>query len=368
MNLRRAVAIVAAGWLVCQALHAQPDTGGTAGSFTAVEATIERARADVGATFGMALQVYDRQDKLVYTRMWGDFPSDRRVPIASASKMVAGTLLLVLVDRGVLKLDSTTGEILGWTGPKGKITLRQLLGQVSGLSPEVPCLNDTATTLAACVDAIRDDARLFRHEPGTQFTYGGGHFQVAARMAEVASGKTWNDLFTELLGRPLSLHPETNFYTSPWLGLSKAGTTNPRIAGGMVASMNDYARLLAVPFHLGTFGGHAFSRPSLFEDMGTEPSPSAILNVSPMASISNLPFRYGFGAWIECLPSRPQCPLLSSPGLFGFTPWLDRDSGYYAVLGTYRLPPTPADINGIIDFSVQLEQRLKPLLAEALRR
>ena len=30
-------------------------------------------------------------------------------------------------------------------------------------------------------------------------------------------------------------------------------------------------------------------------------------------------------AWLECPPPAVNCAVLSSPGAFGFTPWLDRD-------------------------------------------
>jgi hypothetical protein len=57
------------------------------------------------------------------------------------------------------------------------------------------------------------------------------------------------------------------------------------------------------------------------------------------------------------------CEQLSSPGAFGFTPWLDRDVGYYAILGM----EVSESNNGVVSFSVSLAQQLKPLIREALR-
>jgi CubicO group peptidase (beta-lactamase class C family) len=71
--------------------------------------------------------------------MYGDFSPDRRVAIASASKLVSGVTLFRLIDQGYLSLDSTTGQVLGWTGDEGAITLRELMSFTSGLQPENRC-------------------------------------------------------------------------------------------------------------------------------------------------------------------------------------------------------------------------------------
>ena len=60
--------------------------------------------------------------------------------------------------------------------------------------------------------------------------------------------------------------------------------------------------------------------------------------------------------------------MVSSPGAFGWTPWFDREAGYYAVIAMFRAPAGGmAGAAGTVDFSVQLEQRLKPLIADAMK-
>ncbi|MCF8209894.1 MAG: beta-lactamase family protein [Rhodoferax sp.] len=349
--------------LACGGALAQ---GPVAAPFAEVERTITEAYSATESNFGMAVHVYDRQDRLVYGYTTGDFHPDKFVPVASASKIVTGILILSLVQQGELSLGATTQQVLGWSGEKGTITLRQLLGQVSGLKPSASCVNDVKTTLTACVDAIRDDASALVHSPGTHFDYGSSHFHVAARMAEVATGRNWNTLFSETLSRPLGLSPQTTFYTSPWLGRVGAGEDNPRAAGGLVASLRDYAKLLAIPFHHGEFSGRQFMSAELAAVMGTEPNPLASVGGSPMARATGKPIRYGLGAWVECLPAQPECPVLSSAGAFGWTPWMDRESGYYAVIAMFRPPGGGSAAAGVVDFSVQLQQRLKPLLSAAM--
>ena len=52
-------------------------------------------------------------------------------------------------------------------------------------------------------------------QPGTRFDYGNTHLHVAARMAEVATGKTWDAIFSSELRAPLGIGAQAIFYTWP---------------------------------------------------------------------------------------------------------------------------------------------------------
>lgn len=327
----------------------------------AVDQTAAAAFATVTDLPGMTLTVYDRNDNKVFEQNYGTFSADQRVSVASASKMVSGTLIFRLIDRGLLSLDSTTGDVLGWTGANRNITLRHLLSFTSGLEPNPLCLFNRLTTLEACVNNIRDTP--LKAPPGTQFEYGGAHLQVAARMAEMVTSNTpWDTLFIEELRTPLGLPAEVNYYTTPWI-TTATGTTNPMIAGGLFISSNEYAKLLAIPFHRGTYQGTSFASTALFDLQAIEPYPGVTIVNSPLATIG-LPFRYGLAAWLECTTPATGCTVLSSPGAFGFTPWFDRENGYYAILAMEK----GVDPNvGVVEFSVNLVQQLKPLIVQALQ-
>lgn len=329
-------------------------------SWDAVDQTAASAFATATDLPGMTLTVYDRNDNKVFEKNYGTFSADQRVSVASASKMVSGTLIFRLIDRGLLALDSTTGEVLGWTGANRDITLRHLLSFTSGLEPEATCILNRFTTLEACVNIIRDTAP--KAAPGMQFEYGGTHLQVAARMAEVVTGKPWNTLFAEELRSPLGLPPEVNYYTTPWISTT-TGTTNPMIAGGLFISSNEYANLLAIPFHRGTYKGTTFASTTMFDLQAKEPYPGITIVNSPLAKMG-LPFRYGLTAWLECTTPATGCTVLSTPGAFGFTPWFDRQNGYYAILA---MEQGVSSGGGVVPFSVNLVQQLKPLIVQALQ-
>jgi CubicO group peptidase (beta-lactamase class C family) len=303
----------------------------------------------------MGLAIYDAQGVKRFERMYGDFAADRRIAVASASKLVAGLTIMRLVSQGFLSLDSTTGQVLGWTGPQGAITLRQLLSFTSGMEREAPCTLLPDVALADCVVQISQMPLLAA--PGTRYDYGSTHLHVAARMAEVATGASWNDVFDAQIRTPLGLGPDLAFYTAPRMAL---GTTNPLIAGGLRATMNEYARMLALDFQRGVHQGNRLIDDALFDAQASEPYPDAVIGNSPFAAIA-LNFHYGLTAWLECPPPAVNCPVISSPGAFGFTPWLDRASGYYAIIAMEE----SRSQSQVVSFSVQLAQDLKPLIRAA---
>jgi CubicO group peptidase (beta-lactamase class C family) len=280
------------------------------------------------------------------------------VAVASSSKLVSGMVIFDAIRRGELTLDSTTGQVLGWTGPNAAITLRQLLSFTSGLARGATCTLNPLITLAACVNDIGDAAVMA--DPGTRFDYGSTHLQVAARMVEVGSGKTWSQLFADTLRTPLGLPADVTYFTLP---KQQLGMMNPLVAGGMRASTNEYAPLLGLAFHRGSTRGITVGTPALFDEMAREPYPNATIGSSPVMQIG-LSYHYGLTAWLMCDTPAAGCAELSSPGAFGFTPWFDRAAGYYAILGM-ELSGDAVD-TGVVDFSVKLQQQLAPLIRAQL--
>jgi serine-type D-Ala-D-Ala carboxypeptidase/endopeptidase len=358
--LRMSVLVFLTGWLTACGGGGDDAGGSPPPPIPDPFADVDRA---AGAAFtsqglsGMGVVVYDASGTRRFEKMYGTFAPDQRVAIASASKLVAGLTILRLVDQGFLSLDSTTGTVLGWTGPQGAITLRQLLSFTSGLEPEHACTLLPNITLAECVALIAN--RPLVAAPGTRFDYGSTHLHVAARMAEVVTGESWADVFAMQLKSPLALGPDLVFYTAPRQG---TGTTNPLIAGGLRATMNEYAKILKLEYDEGLWQGQRLMNAALFDAQSTEPYPNAVIGNSPAVN-AGFNAKYGLANWLECASPAVNCQVQSSPGAFGFTPWVDRDGGYYAIIA---MEVTESQA-GIVAFSVQLEQELKPLIREALR-
>lgn len=337
--------------LLLSACDGDSDGGAPAGNdaFAAVDSAA-RSAFESEHLEGMGLTIYNRDGTKVFEQMYGDFSPDQRVPIASASKLVSGVVIFRLMDEGYLNLDSSAAEVLGWTGDEGAVTLRQLLSFTSGLPPENRCTYQSTVTLADCVVTISQAG--LDAAPGTRFDYGSVHLAVAGRMAEVVTGQSWNNLFASQLRDPLGLPADIVYYANPLKG---TGTDNPLLAGGLQMSMNEYEHILHFVFDKGVWQGSALMAPGIFDTQTIDPYPDAVVGKSPGSSL-----RYGLTAWLECTTPQTGCAAISSPGAFGFTPWLDRATGYYAILGMY-------DTNNSKDhFGAQLEEQLAPLIVQAL--
>jgi CubicO group peptidase (beta-lactamase class C family) len=337
-------------------------SGPTPSEWDPVARAVDAAFA-TGTVPGIALAVYAPDGRLLYSRVRGDFALDRNVAVASASKMVSGLAILRAVEQGFLSLDSTTGSVLGWTGPQAAITLRQLLSFTSGL-PTVftagsgpDCTRNAFVTLAQCVADL--GAAGLAWPPGSRFEYGNTHLHVAARMAEVAIGASWATIFAQQLRQPFGWPAAVAYFTAP---RQSAGTLNPLIAGGLRISMTEYAQLLGVIHNRGSYQGQRLLSATLVEAMGRDPFPAAVTGFSPYANFG-LDREYGLTAWLECTTPATGCNDITSPGAFGFTPWIDRDGGYYALLGMEG-----DGLGEISAFAVQLSLDLRPLIRTAVPR
>jgi serine-type D-Ala-D-Ala carboxypeptidase/endopeptidase len=317
--------------------------------FAAITGLLEQRAAQAGVG-SMGLAIWDARDSKIYQHMLGDFTPDTRVAVASASKLVSGLVIFDVIRRGLASLETTTGEILGWPTPNASISLRHLLSFTSGLPSDATCTVNPLTTLARCADTLATATPVAA--PGAEFDYGSTHLLVAGAMAEQVTGQRWNDLFAQTLQVPLGLPSDVAYFTGP---RQAVGQINPLIAGGLRASMNEYRHFLAIAFHKGSYAGLTIGTTALYDQQAREPFPDAAIGSSPMPS-----FRYGLACWLDCATPKTGCEQLASPGAFGFTPWLDRAAGYYAILGM-QLESTGSD-EGVVAFAVSLQTELVPLI------
>jgi len=227
-----------------------------------IDARVTQAFASSGVA-GMSVRIMDRNDQVVYNKRFGTFTEDQRIAVASASKLVSAMVVFRLIEQNQLSLESTTGQMLGWTGPKADITVRHLLSFTSGLEPEAACTANPALTLQECAATLASRAALAL--PATRFDYGGAHLQVLGAMAEKATGKTWNTIFQEQLAVPMALSPQAGYYTFP---RAESGQTNPLVAGGLRLTTAEYMHLLRLAFHKGTTSGRSLISAARFDQQG----------------------------------------------------------------------------------------------------
>ena len=151
------------------------------------------------------------------------FTTEELLPIASVSKPLMASVIMVLVEQGKLKLDDPVAKYLpefkgkrveGSQSPARQMTIRHLLSHTAGfwgnknITPEkMDLIRNFERPLAEAVELIAEYDLLY--EPGTKFTYSGTGYCVAGRVAEVALGQSLEEIAQDALFRPLGLNRTT---------------------------------------------------------------------------------------------------------------------------------------------------------------
>lgn len=161
-----------------------------------------------------------------------------------------------------------------------------------------------------------------------RFFYNGGHMQQ--------------------LANNIGLGPDTNAPLAAAIDLI-LGTDvpslmyfDPQLAGGAGIKPNDYAQFLRnllggsrYPHMLSALGTNAVCTHSNSSDC-----PSALFSPvnqsqpGPSNDVSDEQWHYSLGHWVEDDPSVGD-GAFSSPGRFGFYPWIDKSKTYYGILARY---------------------------------
>lgn len=284
--------------------------------FSNLDQILQRAATQLG---GCALLLI-KNDKVIYRKSFGGFGADKVVPVASASKWLSGAVIMTLVDERKLSLDDKVSKYLpAFSGDKSSITVRNLFSHTSGLPPEARCRNDKRTTLERCATEI---ARVkLSAGPGEEFYYGGVSMHIGGRIAEIVSGKSWNELFAEKIAGPLGMTKTDFFAYGP--------TDNPRPEGDGRSSADEYGRFLQMILQRGIFNGKRIISEASVLEMHKDQTGSAriaytIYEKHGTRYPSLLQAGYGIGVWREKVDeSGREVRELSSPGALGFSPWID---------------------------------------------
>jgi CubicO group peptidase (beta-lactamase class C family) len=187
---------------------------------------------------------------------------DTKFYVASTTKAFTGMLAAILAGEHKLDLDqplSTSWPELKLTAPLDPthLTLRDLLAMRSGLG------NDTLNFRMEIGNVSEADllpllASYSREEPRT-FRYSNLNYILAAHVIERATGKSWRDLVTSRILKPLQMtsaslepHPGTNVAKAYRVGVAPGTFVEVPVelsalaapAGGMQLTSSDAARWL----------------------------------------------------------------------------------------------------------------------------
>lgn len=272
-------------------------------------------------------------DKVLFRKCYKGYDENTQVYVASAGKWVAAAVIGTVVDRTALRWDDTVEKWLPqFKGTdKGKIKLRQLLSHTSGIRPYLPDPRvDTYNSLDSSVAEILPLPVEFK--AGTRFEYGGLAMQIAGRMAEVASGMTFEQLFQQNICRPLGMN------RSHFTPVNTDGGHAPMLGGGLCTTLHDYMCFLNMIYHKGMFKGRRILKAATVAEMQKNQVGKA--RVMPGEFVErgwHLHHNgiYGLGEWREIVDKHDNAVQISSPGWAGAYPWLNLKTGIYGFFITH---------------------------------
>jgi CubicO group peptidase (beta-lactamase class C family) len=308
-------------------VRAQPGAAKSRYDFSSIDKKID-SWIDSGYYPGASLIVV-KNNRVIHEKYFGNYQPQTVTYIASAGKWLAAATIATLVDEGKLSWDDKVEKWLPqFKDIKGKATLRQLFSHTSGYPDYQPEGKhpDDYQTLAESVKHIVDlpaDA-----PPGAAFRYGGLAMQVAGRMAEIASGKNWEDLFQQKIAKPL--HMTATHFTP----VSAVGGQNPMLGGAARCTLADYANFLSMISNNGVFNHKRILSAKAVKEMQGDQVGNAGL-ISPTADYVKITRRhsytaiYGLGEWREEIDRNGKATLLSSPSWAGAYPWVDKINHVY---------------------------------------
>jgi CubicO group peptidase (beta-lactamase class C family) len=140
--------------------------------------------------------------------------TDSVFQIGSTTKLWTASLVMQLVDEGLVRLDDPIrrhlpGFRIADESAAAVITVRQLLSHTAGFEGDI--FTDTGKgddCLERYVDTLVDTPQVF--PPGERFSYNNAGYCVLGRLVEVLRGKPYDDCLRERLFTPLGLTHAAN--------------------------------------------------------------------------------------------------------------------------------------------------------------
>ena len=259
--------------------------------------------------------------------------ADNLFAIASMTKPVTTTAILMLQEEGKLSVDDPVAKYLPVLanlktadGKPAKITLRHLLTHTSGMGEATPQESRNARTLADLIPHFADKPLQF--EPGSKWQYCQSGINTLGRIVEVASGESFPDFLQKRLFDPLKMK-DTTFYPThdqvARLAKSYKATDGkleeavgrrdptahdhfPAANGGLFSTAADYGRFCRMLLNRGSLDGKQYLTPDSVKLMSTIQTGDLKTGFTPGNG-------WGLGC---CVVRQPQgVTAMLSPGTFG---------------------------------------------------
>ena len=156
-------------------------------------------------------------------------------------------------------------------------------------------------------------------------------FNAAARVAEVAGGRPFEELVRDELLEPLGM--KHTRYIPIGLQALRLGPKRPdgesrliMAGGGMTSTLDDFAAFYQMHANGGTYHGRRILLENSIAEMQTRQGKLEMLMAGPYGN------HYGLAFFLDRLDAQGRGHVITHPGFFGTNPWLDRDRELVGVL------------------------------------
>jgi CubicO group peptidase (beta-lactamase class C family) len=290
--------------------------------------------------------------------------------IASMTKPVTGTAILMLQDEGKLHVADEVAKYLPEfahlktpSGKPAKLTITQILTHTSGLGEASGPRAQQAKTLADLVPLWL--AAPMSYEPGARWQYTQSGINAAGRIVEVVSGMSFDAFLQKRLFDPLGM-THTTFYLTPeararmatsYAKNKTSGTLDPvpprpefgprerppQGNGGLYSTGPDYARFCQMLLNGGELNGRRYLTPAAMKFLSSPQTGNLPTGFFQNSTFGNHGANYGWGI-ATCVLRTPHegVAAMLSPGSFGHggawgtQAWIDPAKGVAYVLMVQR--------------------------------
>jgi CubicO group peptidase (beta-lactamase class C family) len=290
--------------------------------------------------------------------------------IASMTKPITGTAILMLQDEGKLNVADPVAKYLpefaNLKTPSGKpanLTITQILTHTSGLGEAGGDAARQAKTLADLVPLWL--AAPMQFEPGAKWQYCQSGINAAGRIVEVVSGMTFDEFLQKRLFDPLGMANTTFYPTAEQRGrLVTAYAKNrdtgaldavpprpefgprdrpPQGNGGLYSTAPDYARFCQMLLNGGSLEGRRYLSAAALRFLATPQTGNLPTGFFQNETYGNRGTNYGWGigACVLRTPHEGVAEMLSPGsyghgGAWGTQAWIDPVKGVAYILMVQR--------------------------------
>lgn len=293
-------------------------------SFPAITDMIKKSQKVLGKD---VVALVWKDGKVIYRYEPGpEFNGKTQIALGASGQWLTAALAMALVEEKKIALDDKATKYIPILGKymKGYITLKHSLTHTTGLEAEKSGVGKLVPK--AKFESLDEQMTYFASKreivtnPQTEFYYSHVGMNIAGRMMEVVTKKTFDRIIAEKITRPLKMRATTFFnYDNLFIDPST----------GVQSTANDYINFLGMLLNKGVFEGKQILTENAVNEMLKAQFTELPVKYTPKGTEG---LHYGFGAWLFEEDGQGNGVVVSSPSFTGTWPYIDKKNNYAAIL------------------------------------